>query len=377
MKNWKTFKLITFGCRVNQAESRQTGERLAKKWHLKPVEKKIKADLVLINTCSVTHKAEREVRKEIRRVKRESPSCFLIVMGCWVDKIKSEKLRTENHDSELKIDLLINNREKDKKIDQILNQKLNKELSKKLNNGHGSFKDKYGKYKKALVKVQEGCNNFCTYCIVPYVRGRSQSRDIKGITTEIKSLARQGIEEAILTGTDIGDFQPDLVYLLKAILSKTKIKKISFGSINPKSFNQKFIDLYSISSQSVRLSNHFHIPLQSGCNTTLRRMNRKYNIEEFLAVIKKLKRKIPGLTFSTDIIVGFPGENQEEFKQTLKTLRQIKQILGKNFIKMHVFRYSPRERTVAAEKLGQKDWERVNAIEKKSRSKKVSQFLTT
>ncbi len=386
----KSFKIITFGCRVNQAESRLIGEQLASKLAMKPVEKTKKADLVVINTCCVTHKAEKEARKEVRRVKRENPKCFLVVAGCWVENVlcaidskKSSQrrdainMKKENFKQFARtltlVDLLIENKDK-KKIGQILKSKFIKNIIQQ-DGDLGRYKDKYGVSNKALVKVQEGCDNFCTYCIVPYVKGRSKSRSIKEVVKEIRDLIEQGIKEVILTGTDMSDYRFGLVKLIREILTKTKIRKISFGSINLRSFDAEFVNLYSaqvrFSQNKLRLSSHFHIPLQSGCDTILKRMNRGYKISNFQFLISKLKKKISGFSFSTDIIVGFPGESKKEFEQTLKILKKIKKIMGKSFTKIHVFRYSARQGTVAAKMAGKIGWEKVETAEKKSRSRQI------
>jgi len=458
-KKFKTFKIITFGCRVNQAESRAMGAAIVSLFHCFIVDSCKDADLVVINTCCVTNKAEREVRKEIRRVKRENPECFLVVCGCWANKVKSEKLKVKSYSSKLKIDLLVENEDK---LEWFKRFKKFKGLASTTSKTF--YKDKYAKSKKAMVKIQEGCDNFCTYCIVPYVRGRSKSRSAKEIIKEINRLVKNGIEEIVLTGVDIASFnfqfsnpnfqsifksqfsnyKNDLVKLIRLILEETKIKKISFGSIGIEVFDDEFIVLYNknklrstaskffssvalsnkvnsnhrvkgeplttkkknlepssrlFSKQSRigflkafsnetmkqcsnRVSSHFHIPLQSGCDETLKRMGRKYSVEEFIKTIKKIKKKISGFSFSTDIIVGFPGETKKEFNQTIRIIKTLKTILGKNFTKIHVFRYSPKEGTVAAKMEGKKgsvcakasarqSWERVDEKEKKRRAARI------
>ena len=392
----KTFKIITFGCRVNQAESRMMAEQLVQTgWQFLDSKKQKQADLVIINTCAVTHKAEREVRKEIRRAKRENPHCFLIAAGCWVEALKKE----DNLNLMKKIDLLIKNQGK-KDIQKIIQEKLNQNyfltnLGSRISHKK-IFKDKYGQSKKALIKIQTGCNNFCAYCLVPYLRGHSQSYPTQEIIQEINQQLKNGIEEIILTGVDIADYhfqsQPfggtnfsdgnfqanlknDLVKLLKLILLKTKIKKISFGSINLKAFDREFIDFYQKVNLE-KLSTHFHIPLQSGCQATLKRMKRKYTVRQFIKTIKRLKKEIFGFSFSTDLILGFPGETEEEFKQTLETIKTLKLFLGKSFIKIHLFRYSPRLGTLAAKMRGRKGWEIVPAPLKKQRLKKINELFS-
>jgi len=371
----KTFKITTFGCRVNQAESRQMGEQITKAFSLKPADSYNKANLVVINTCCVTNKAEKEVRSEIRRAKKENPDCFLIAAGCWTEKIKKHSKEDKQQPELLKlIDLLILNNNKNNLVKIIKNKK---QISKKgfRSSKQKQYKDKYSKSNKALIKVQTGCNNFCTYCIVPYVRGRSKSRKINKVIKEIKEKEKQGIKEIILTGIDISDYKPSLVQLIKKILNKTNIKKISFGSINLEAFDKKLMNLFSVKEKKPRLTKHFHIPIQSGSNQTLKRMNRKYNVEQFIKTIKKIKKNIPNFSFSTDIIVGFPGETKEEFEQTLRTIKQLKIILNKDFTRAHIFRYSPKKGTIAEIKEGKKEWKKVDEKEKKTRAQAIKDSL--
>ena len=478
----KTFKITTFGCRVNQAESRALGEQIVKLLNCQIVNNYSEADLVIINTCCVTNKAEKEVRKEIRRVKKENPNCFLVVAGCWAEKtrlaqgrnltrfsksrsncfkpfhiVKGETLFCENtlkfvpfarkHNSLFSlIDLLVTNEEKNK-IAEILKKEISiNQPRPRVNYKKFRFEDKYAKHKKTLIKIQEGCDKFCSYCIVPYVRGRSKSRSADEIVKEINKKVKEGIGEVVLTGIDIGSYKlkthppvgglkykNDLVKLIKLILAKTKVEKISFGSMGWEVFDDGFIKLYefsllgsgtkfdpvfesrakrtketpsasgrdaintkTLSNLSLspanslinnRLSTHFHIPLQSGCNKTLKRMRRSYTVEEFIDKIKELKQSIPGpalnrtcsgsgFSFSTDIIVGFPGETDKEFKQTLKTIRELKKILGKNFTHAHIFRYSEREGTLAEKMEKQGKWKKVDEKVKKKRARKIKLLIS-
>jgi threonylcarbamoyladenosine tRNA methylthiotransferase MtaB len=431
------FKIITFGCRVNQAESRMLGEELVRNIRGIKSTKSIKGvDLVILNTCCVTVKAEKEVRQTIRRIKKDNPKCFLIVTGCWVDRFRAEvgvwdslrspvknylslqshanklhqqtgqrrdalKTKTkqfllaprESHRALLKnIDLLVSNKGK-AELAGILREYFNHLAIQPFS--HLPYRDKYANDKKTIIKIQDGCNNFCTYCIVPYVRGRSISRPVEEIIKEIKQKEKEGIKEVILTGIDLEDYKfkvkseklkvtvknlklnelkNNLVKLIKLILFGTKIKKISFGSMGWKIINKEFYELFNLKTQiskvpaqgwsasggktttqnlnlltiNNRVSTHFHIPLQSGCNGTLKRMNRRYKVKDIRHKIYELKKNVPNFTFSTDLIVGFPGETEEEFKQTLEFITEIKKVLGKSFTKAHIFRYSSRPGTVAA-----------------------------
>jgi threonylcarbamoyladenosine tRNA methylthiotransferase MtaB len=319
----KTFSIITFGCRVNQAESRYIAESLCQKgWKYQGNRR----DLVIINSCAVTHKAEKEVKQFARRVKRENPNVKLIITGCFTDKTKlTPKKNLIGHNS-------------------------------------GNYQDKYAGSGKAIVKIQDGCNNFCSYCIVPFLRGRSVSRPEEEIIQEIRRLEIRKIKEIILTGIDIADYK-NLPKLLKLILSQTTIKKISFGSININAFSKSFLDLFP----NNRLASNFHIPLQSGCDATLKRMNRKYSISNFQRQLSNIQKKIPHFTFSTDIIVGFPGETDQEFNQSLKFLKSLK------LTKIHVFRYSSRKGTVASKM--EKKWGKVTEEIKRKRAQQIGNLL--
>ncbi len=406
MEKRKTFKIITFGCRVNQAESRQMGETLAG-FGLKEEQEKNKADVIIVNTCTITHKADREVRKELRRIKRENKNSCLIVVGCWVEKINKDKQKDRKKQEIMKTtDLVLTNSQKQNLVQVLLRKKilLRKQEKKR------DYKDKYARDKKAIIKVQDGCNNFCTYCIVPYVRGRSKSKQISQILKEIKQKQKEGIKEVILTGVDLADFKTvtkknnkerkgehkhkvnHLAFLLKEILTKTDIEKISFGSINLKAFTNEFFNLYKQEQNKEkeekiknpkrkkenkkeiqRLSAHFHIPLQSGSNQTLKRMGRRYTKKQFLKKIIEINENIKNFTFSTDLIVGFPGETEKEFKQTLETLKEIKQQLGERFKHIHTFRYSKRQGTVASSQ--EFKWGRVREEMKKNRVKQLKEII--
>jgi threonylcarbamoyladenosine tRNA methylthiotransferase MtaB len=423
----KTFQIITFGCRVNQAESRLIGEKLAKSIKGIKSTKSIKgANLIIINTCCVTHKAEKEVRQAIRKAKRENPNCFLVVAGCLIDKAENSKI--PNNPLSLKTlnqaDLLLTNKQK-KDITKILKKQLSNRTIEQSNNR--KYHDKYSQSNMALVKIQEGCDNFCTYCIVPYVRGRSQSRPADKIIAEINQLVKQGIEEVVLTGIDTSSFRimnnvssikykykNHLAELIRQILKRTEIQKISFGSININAFDKEFIKLFC--SWSGRLTTHFHIPLQSGSDSVLKRMNRRYSVSDFVKKTTELKKKIPKFSLSTDIIVGFPGETSEEFKQTISTIKKLKKILSKSFTLVpesptlqnrmnhkafwdfrygvsaflkkrppavagggfthaHVFRYSSRQGTTATKMLDKKGWGKVPSKEKNKRSRIIRNLI--
>lgn len=368
-----------------------------------------KPDLIIINSCCVTKKAEKEVKQMIRRIKRENPKVFLVVAGCFINNIENQKANSKNSKMTRLIDLIVKNEEKNK-IGELLKERFSEWENEKKRK---SYQDKYANSKKALIRIQTGCDNFCSYCIVPYVRGRSVSRDPEEIIKEIKQKTREGIREVILTGVDISNYNlkspafasgsstrlikscsaPDtsagkqklkfnkskngLVKLIRKILEETKINKISFGSINIEAFDKEFINLHQNKKMVSRLSSHFHIPLQSGSETVLKRMRRCYTAYEFKDKIVKLKSEIQNFSFSTDIIVGFPGETEEEFQETLETIKYFKKILGKNFIKVHFFRYSSRPGTLAGKREEEKGWEKVAEEVRRKRTRFLRMRLAT
>lgn len=317
----QNFLLRTLGCRVNQAESRKIGEDLSKSsltvWRKN---NGLAPSLIVINSCAVTNKALRETRKEIRHWQRKFPKSFIIVCGCAISLLKKEDFPRV---------FWLKNKDK---IDKLAKKLLSLRDYPLIN---VPFQSKYQKSGRALVKIQNGCDNFCSYCIVPYVRGHSKIRDFSAIIKEIKKLEKRKIQEVILTGVDIASV--DLTKLMKRILGETKIKKISFGSINLACFTDEFIE----SCKNRRVVPRFHIPLQSGCNKTLKRMRRKYTAEDYKLVMRKLRREIPRAIINTDIIVGFPGETEKEWRESLKNIKALK------FAKIHVFRYSRHRQTLA------------------------------
>jgi len=349
------YLISTLGCRLNQAESAQIEKNLLRHGLL-PAEN-LPPDIIIINSCVVTQKAERETKKAARHYKKLYPNAALIVTGCIVNywqKTKKHKL----YQKELDINFLIKNQDK-KKITKILNLR---KKDKTIKIGNSRLFDKYPSGGRKILPIQSGCDNFCTYCIVPYLRP-TYSYSIKDIISEIKKLEKQGIKEVILAGINISLYQPGLAKLLNQILTKTTISRIRFGSININAFSNKLIALYSKTS---RLCRHFHIPAQSGSDKILKLMKRNYSTKEFIDTVKKIKAQIPDVNITTDIIVGFPGETNNDFKKTLSFCRRL------CFGKIHIFRYSPRPKTPAARFKNQ-----VQDIIKKTRAQKLAKINKT
>lgn len=304
-----------------------------------------KSDIYIINTCTVTSISDKKSRQIIRRAKQLNKAALVVVTGCYAEVAKEELNKIEE------IDLVLGNNEKTsivKLIEEYVKNKDNKCIVSDVNKqkeyldfGVTSYTEKT----RAIVKVQDGCNNFCTYCLIPYARGRIRSRLPESVIEEVKQIVKQGIKEVVITGIHIASYGKDfndnytLIDLLENLNKIDGLKRIRLGSLEPNIITEEFIKRLK---KVEKICNHFHLSLQSGCNETLKRMNRKYCIEEFTKATELLRNTFPDVALTTDIIVGFPGETEEEFNTTYEFLKKIK------FAKMHVFKYSQREGTVAA-----------------------------
>ena len=331
-----------------------------------------KADIYIINTCTVTNMADRKSRQMLRKVKEINKNAIVVACGCYAQVAKEELEKIEE------IDLICGVNEKNKIVEYV--EEYEKEKNRKkivtdvmkqkefLDFGTTAYTEKT----RAVVKIQDGCDRFCTYCIIPYARGRVRSRKIESIVKEIEEIAKQGIKEVVITGIHIASYGKDLkedislIDLLEQINKIEKIERIRLGSLEPTIITEEFIKRLT---KLEKICNHFHLSLQSGCNDTLKRMNRHYTIEQFREVTKLLKNAYPEVSLTTDIIVGFPGETEEEFTQTYNFLKDI------GFYEMHIFRYSPRKGTKAAVMENQVDGktkeERSNKLIELSRKNEV------
>ncbi len=319
------------------------------------------ADIYVVNTCTVTNMSDRKSRQIIRRAKEKNPKSILVVTGCYAQVAKEELSKIED------IDIVIGNQEKkdiisyikdyqeekQEHISDILYEKEFAEFGKTL------YTDKT----RAVIKVQDGCDRFCSYCIIPYARGRIRSRKQEEVVSEIEEIAKKGIKEVVITGIHLASYGREcnpklsLLDLLKQINEIHGIERIRLGSLEPTLMEEEFINgLVKLP----KICDHFHLSLQSGCNETLARMNRKYTIEEFEKGIELIRKKYPEVSLTTDIIVGFPGETEEEFEKTYEFLKKVK------FYKMHVFPYSSRKGTKAANMPNQ-----ISGNIKEKRSKKL------
>jgi threonylcarbamoyladenosine tRNA methylthiotransferase MtaB len=352
------FKTFSLGCRVNQAELETITENLESSGYSCDQESH-HPDFILLNTCVVTQKAEKETRKEIRKLKRLYPKSKLIVLGCAVDA--KEKLSSKLPDA----DYFVSNQNKSEVVKIIF-----KLFSTKQQLTATHFSDKYQKSGKALIKIQDGCNYLCSYCIVPFLRGRSSSKSPEKIINQINKL--KDTQEIILTGVNLSlygqDLKPKISFLdlLKSILSETAIKKISLTSLDPQLVDRKLVDLYI---RNKRLSRNLHFSLQSGSRRVLKRMNRNPDLEKFKKLLQELRNNDPKFIFSADIIVGFPNETEKEFKETVLLIKQIK------LNRAHLFRFSTRPGTIAFQNIQNNQWEDLSLEVKKERERIIDSFL--
>ncbi len=338
----KKICIYTLGCKVNQYESDSMADIL-KSNGAKIVGIDADADICIINTCSVTNMAERKSRQIIHRAKKLNPDAIIVAVGCYVQADK------KTLESDGQIDILIgNNRKKD--ILRILEDYC--EEKQILDNFIDINKtDEYEEmtlikpeeHCRAYVKVQDGCNNFCSYCIIPYTRGRIRSRKKSDVLREIEGLADKGFKEVVITGINLSSYCDcdgvELLELLQRVSEINGIERIRMGSLEPRVITKQFLDGIC---NNKKICPHFHLSLQSACNHTLKRMNRKYTIEEYKEKCDLIRSYYDRPAITTDIIVGFPGETEEEFAITKENLTEL------NLYEMHVFKYSKRNGTLAA-----------------------------
>ena len=335
---------LTLGCKVNQYETNGMIQKF-KKAGFEICDFDKKADIYVVNTCTVTNMSDRKSRQMLRQAKKNNKDALVVACGCYVQVAKNEVEKIPE------IDLCIGTNEKVNIIEIVQDYLKN---NNKLDVIEDVFAPsaKYGDYgvvtytekTRAVIKVQDGCDRFCSYCIIPYARGKVRSREPESVIEEIKEIANNGIKEVVITGIHVAsygkDFKNDykLIDLLEEINKIDGIKRIRLGSIEPLLITDDFL---SRLAKLEKICHHFHLSLQSGCTETLRRMNRRYTIPEFESIVKKLRDVYEDVILTTDIIVGFPGETDEEFNTTYNFLKNIK------FYKMHIFKYSPRKGTKA------------------------------
>lgn len=360
---------ITLGCKVNQYETNAMEQKFMEKGY-KKVENN--ADICIVNTCSVTNIAEKKSRQMLRRAKELNPNAVLVACGCYAQVAEQEIQKIPE------VDIILGNNEKEK-IAEIVEEYISehKKITDVKDVMHYSEYNEFGitthtELNRAVIKIQDGCDRFCTYCIIPYARGAVRSREPESIIEEIKSVTKLGIKEVVLTGIHIASYGKDFnktkvaelrkkygyneeykafdpkddletggfrfIELIEQINKIEEIEAIRLGSIEPKLITEEFL---SRLSKCEKVCHHFHLSLQSGCDETLARMNRRYTTEEFMKSVELLRKIYADVALTTDIIVGFPGETENEFNTTYKFLESV------NFYKMHVFKYSPKRGTKA------------------------------
>jgi len=337
----KTFAVYNFGCRVNAAETNQFAQKLINDGF---VPDQNNPDTIFINTCSITKKADIESVGLIRRLQKKYPNAKIIVSGCANLKDVSK----------FKNVTILDNQEKEKKL-----QDLNCEYTHKI-------ADKFSHTNRFLLKIQSGCSAFCSYCTVPYKRPYLWSLPTETAVSTVKKAVADGYKEVIITGVNLNQYTPGFSNLVEALLTKTDISLISFGSIPINCIDQNFVFL--ISKFSSRISGFLHIPLQSGSDKILKLMGRNYTKKIILEKLSSLKNLKSNLSFGTDIIVGFPSETDSDFQETYDLCQKL------NFTKIHVFKYSPRPGT-AARKLFLES-EKISKDTAKSRSQKIRELIS-
>lgn len=369
----KTVSFYTLGCKVNQYETNAMEQQFIKN-NYEIVENTQKADIYVINTCTVTNMAERKSRQMLRRVKEINPFAVLVVCGCYAQVAKNELEQIPE------IDIILGINEKNE-IVQIVENYMEKMAEQDKRSQEAEIDDvskqkefldfgdvTYTEKNRAVVKVQDGCNMFCSYCIIPYARGRIRSRKIESVVSEIEKIAKEGIKEVVITGIHVASYGKDfdnentskkirLIDLLEAINKIDGIDRIRLSSLEPTIVDEEFATRLS---KLDKICDHFHLSLQSGCDETLKRMNRKYTTQIYRDAVATLRKYYPEASFTTDVIVGFPGETDEEFAKTYEFLKEI------DFYRLHVFKYSPRRGTVAEKMPNQ-----IDGNKKEERSNKL------
>jgi len=363
---------LSLGCKVNYYETEKMKQQFEQAGY-KVVAFEELADVYIINTCTVTNIADRKSRKMLHRARRNNPDAIVAAAGCYADSVikKAEDKKTfgqEETEAELEnfVDLFVSNADKDSLVEKVEAVRRERERAKDILPASESEKEKregagqvlLKKHTRAYVKVQDGCNQYCTYCIIPYVRGPLKSRTVKEVVWEVKDLAEKGVREVVITGIHLSSYGVDftdkksftdlegklLLRLLTAVAEVEGIARIRLGSLEPRIITEEFVkELCKIS----KVCPHFHLSLQSGCDETLRRMNRHYTTKEYLECVRILRKYFESPAITTDIIAGFPQETKKEFEKTCEFVKEV------SFSQIHVFKYSRRQGTMADAMEGQ------------------------
>ena len=340
----KKAALHNLGCKVNAYET-EAMQHLLEEAGYEIVPFTQKADVYVINTCSVTNMADRKSSQMLHKAKKNNPDSIVVAAGCYVQTSEKEVL------NDLSVDIVIGNDRKHDLVRLLEEYSLDSvnDTVDDINDGKHDFEelfiDQTKEHTRAFIKVQDGCNQFCSYCIIPYARGRVRSRRFENVIAEVERLAANGFKEVVLTGIHLSSYGVDfeeatgLLELIQAVNAVKGIERIRLGSLEPKIVTEHFA---SELSKLDKICPHFHLSLQSGCDATLKRMNRKYTTKEYERGCELLRKYFVHPAITTDVIVGFPGETEEEFEQTKAYLEHI------HFYEMHIFKYSKRKGTRAA-----------------------------
>lgn len=326
--------LKALGCRLNEAELEQWSGQFRQQGH-HIVAQADEADVVVVNTCAVTTDATKKSRKLMNRLHRENPQSKLVVSGCYAT------LEAKEVESRLGVDLVVSNQEKEMLPDLVI-QKFSSNTMPLIAMDPGESSLFIRGRQRAFIKIQDGCRYRCTFCIVTVARGEERSRSLADIVQQVNDLHQQGIQEIVLTGVHVGgyggDIDSSLYELVDTLLKETDMPRIRFASVEPWDLPEQFFSLF----ENGRVMPHMHLPLQSGADSVLRRMSRRCKTNEFSSLVEEARRAILDFNVTSDIIVGFPGETDDEWKQTMETVE------GIGFGHLHIFSYSPREGTKAA-----------------------------
>ncbi len=350
LKEMTKVALETLGCKLNQAETESLAKQLLNGGY-QLAELPEEADVYVLNTCTVTHIADRKARHLLRSARRSNSEALIIAIGCYA-QLASRELR------QLGIaDLTLHNKEKDHLVEILENRLGNTGNKGNPNNG------RWGRT-RSFVKIQEGCDDFCSFCIVPYTRGRERSLPQEDVLSEVRARSASGYKEVTLTGTKIGSYRQNgensagLPSLIEAILKEKELERLRLSSLQPQDLSPELIKLWN----DRQLCPHLHIPLQSGCQTILERMERGYSIDDYEKAISMVREAIPNLAITTDILVGFPGEGEKEFEESYSFCEKT------GFANIHVFPYSPR--------LGTKAVHMPHQIEERTKKSRSQRMLT-
>ena len=323
----------TLGCKLNQAETEALQRQFVRAGY-ELVQQPIEADVYILNTCTVTHTADAKARHLLRMARRQNPDIFIIATGCYAQRAAAEITAIAG------VDCVVDNREKSNLLEILKGIPQKEQSAKEPAAASAPFRT------RSFLKIQDGCQNFCSYCIVPFVRSSETSVPSASIIDEINQRFAEGYQEVVLTGTRVGGYAfegLDLTGLLSRILDETKIPGVRLSSLQPQEISPALIKLW----QDSRLCPHFHLSLQSGSAGVLKRMHRRYSPEEYRKTVELIRREVPAVAITTDVIVGFPGETDAEFEESLEFCKEM------GFARIHVFSYSPRSGTAAAKIAGQ------------------------